>query len=190
MRAREVIRLMQSSINGEIEPHGRIAEADSIVGFSFGVRYDEGHYTAPGATNEALGTWLADQFKPQRLMILQQELADVVCDIQPDASQAVVALPTMKSSGCTFSTHELIGQIRRKYTIAQLGKIGLCAFRYHMPRVDAQMKHANFETIVDPSLQQVGDFDPQSSQVWTQNSRRWSLREPLVILQHAYTHKL
>ena len=96
----------------------------------------------------------------------------------------------MKSSGCTFSTHELIGQIRRKYTIAQLGKIGLCAFRYHMPRVDAQMKHANFETIVDPSLQQVGDFDPQSSQVWTQNSRRWSLREPLVILQHAYTHKL
>lgn len=52
------------------------------------------------------------------------------------------------------------------------------------------MKHANFETIVDPSLQQVGDFDPQSSQVWTQNSRRWSLREPLVILQHAYTHKL
>ena len=44
MRAREV----QSSINGEIEPHGRIAEADSIVGFSFGVRYDEGHYMAPG----------------------------------------------------------------------------------------------------------------------------------------------
>lgn len=73
---------------------------------------------APGATNEALGTWLADQFKPQRLMILQQELADVVCDIQPDASQAVVALPTVKSSGCTFNTHELIGQIRRKYTTA------------------------------------------------------------------------
>lgn len=30
---------------------------------------------APGATNEALGTWLADQFKPQRLMILQQEVS-------------------------------------------------------------------------------------------------------------------
>ena len=41
------MRLMQSSINGEIEPHGRIAEAGSIVGFSFGVRYDEGYYMAP-----------------------------------------------------------------------------------------------------------------------------------------------
>ena len=178
----EVYRLIQQAESGNVAALGNSELADEVLGFAFDAVFDnQGNLAEPGKVNEAIADRIInDEVLRSKNMTLQEELANAVVSKEKRLGDQIEVIPTIKSPNKTYNTHELMILAKRGLIDRQIGGLAVIAFRYHLPRAAAVVRKAGFDIVI-PDMQEVGNFNPQSSLPWTRSKEDWIKRERIVI---------
>ncbi len=187
----KISALIGQAYTGDVPPHGNMWDAAEVIGFSFGLKLDStGQLAGPGAVNEALAGYIVrNEELRYKNMHLQEEIANAVLGLDRSLAHRVNVLPTMKAPGNTYSSPELVDAVAPDLRERHVDTLGVLAFRHHLPRANAHVQKAGFETAV-PELRDVGDFDPNSAQPWTRSRGAWIRREAIAICGFAALNKI
>lgn len=179
---RAISALIDQARTGDVAPHGDLTEAQTLIGFSFGLVTDAaGQLAGPGVVNDALARFIVNhEALRTKTMILQEELANAVIACDQTLASQIQSLKSIKSPGATYNTYELMAQVTPQLQSQHIVSLIVVAFRHHLPRAEAVVRKAGFGTIT-PDLRQVGDFDPASSQPWIRGTEAWIRRERTAI---------
>jgi hypothetical protein len=190
-KVNEVLTLIDQAGKGELPPSGDIENVDELIGFSFGLYFDdEGQLGNPGPVNEAMAEFVVgNEVLRSKNMTLQEELAVAIEAREPRLAHQIDTLKTIKEPGTAYNTHELL--VTAKPTLVQrgVGSLAVLAFRNHLPRAAAQVKKAGF-IVATPDMSGVGDFDPKSPQGWIHNPEAWIRRERVAIAAFALMNRI
>jgi len=187
----KIMSLVKLAENGQIQPKGNLEDADELIGFSFGLILDErGQLKSSGPVNHALAKFIVgNEILREKNMSLQEEIATAVQQEDRTLSDQIDSLKTIKKPGQTYNTHELIETVKPELLARGVGKLAVIAFRYHLPRAEAEVRKAGFETLL-PDLSNVGDFDPISPQYQARSQEDWIKRERIVIPLFAILNRI
>jgi len=162
--------MIEQATSGRYLPVGSSAEADCVLGFSFGYRVEDGRIT-PGISNSQIADFAKKYSLPK---IFQFEIADAYAEQEP------VERISENRSGGYLDTYEVALQARDLMTKKGYKQAILLAHPYHIPRASAICSKAGIEHSIPPGLEVI-QFDPLSAQDWTQSSAHWNAKEPGVI---------
>jgi hypothetical protein len=181
-RPREIYHLIQQAGSGDFPPIGNLEDMDEAFGFSFGSRWNEyGWLAHPGPTNGAIAdSIVGNEVLREMNMTLQEELAIAVKEREPRLSDQIIAIPTMKRPGKNYNTDEVLKRALPDLAERNVGSLAVIAYRYHLPRAEAEVRKAGFYTAT-PDMSEVGDFDPYSAHRQCRSLDDWIRRERLVI---------
>lgn len=166
--------LLREAVTGIYRRHGTIAEADCLVGFSFGYRTD-GDRPIPGTSNTALASVIAQSYLALPL-ILQWEVSAALSP-QPEHLWRIERHARRRQY---LDTHEVARQalgIMREHDYATAL---ILAHPHHIARANAVCLRLGMKTVVPDGLEQVG-FDSKSEQPWTRRQPSWSVHETLAL---------
>jgi hypothetical protein len=174
----DVRDIMHYGYYGDMPQIGDLQTADAVVGFAFGVHFNEqGGIGDPGEPNRALARLLVNSEilrDTDTPWFLQEELAMAVEEMDRKAAGKIVNLGSIKAPGETYNTHELI--VLNKNQLKEAGtKFIDLAHGYHLPRTAANLHWHGFEVATIDT--KVGVFDLGSSQRQIQSLRKWRQRE-------------
>ena len=179
----EIARTVGYARSGEMPPIGDLASATEVIGFSFGTYFDaDGQLSRPGPVNDEIARCIVSNEvirDTEMPMTLQEEVAWAVFAQDKTLRGQINVLPTIKTPGKAFNTHELIQQSRRGWATRKVGTLAIVAHPHHIPRASAQVRKAGFE-VVTLDTRGIG-FDENSAQEWTTSAEKWGKKEPLVI---------
>jgi hypothetical protein len=190
-KVREIATLIDHARTGEMPPTGDVENADELIGFSFGLYFDDnGLLGHPGPVNEAIADFVvSDEVLRSKNMTVQEELAVAIEAREPRLAEQIDTLKTIKEPGKAFNTHELLVMAKPALVQRGVGSLAVVAFRNHLPRAAAQVKKAGF-VVATPDMRGVGDFDPHSSQAWIHSPEAWIRRERLAITAFALMNRI
>lgn len=182
---------------GHYEPHGKIEQADCVIGFSFGYRgkasVDGGlskqdskngiakeRKVQPGLSNQDLAN-VAIKSYTKLPKILQFEIADAYMEADGPQQPAIIRIEKHRKRHTYLDTVEVAEQAKIIMEENGWKNAVLLAHPNHMPRADAVCKNLGISTIVTRDEVGTVEFDPLSSQKWTRNIDKWRGYEPLAI---------
>ena len=185
----EVTRLMGWAVTGDMPPSSGEHQPTEILAQSFGTVLDaSGRVIAPGATNIALAKYIvrSDYIQDNKGvgLVLQEEIAMAVKDLDPGLSDRVQMIPTIKEDGSAINTAEVVMKAAEGWRERRTASVQAVAFRHHLGRVWAHMLKLGGGIEVDvPDLRNIGDFAKDSSQLRT---RRWEFWVPYELAVIGY----
>jgi hypothetical protein len=187
----ELNGLIHQAATGDVPPIGDVASADEVIGFAFGLRFDQdGQLGSPGPVNETIANFIVnDEVLRTKNMTLQEELAVAIEAIEPMLANQIVTLKTIKTPGVAYNTHELLMTAKPGLAQRSIGSLAVVAFRNHLPRAAAQVKKAGF-MVSTPNMSRVGEFDPDSPQPWIRNPDAWIRRERKALAVFALANRI
>lgn len=190
-KLRQITQIMHQADTGIVPPVGDMEEANEIIGFSYGLHFDDaGQLKGPGPVNEAIAHHVVnDEVLRSKDMTLQEELAIAIEAREPRLANQIRSLPTVKKPGQAYNTHEILQQARPDLLERNVRSLGVVAFRHHLPRARAQVAKAGFD-VASTDMSGVGDFDPASAQDWIRSKDVWIKRERKVIVAFALLGRL
>ena len=158
----------------EIEPEGKMEEAEVIIAQSFGFRRDDSGLS-PGLSNEGIARKVLDAALRCGLpMILQWEIADALLTKPKELSLYIIR--EHRDKGEYLDTEEVLFQTKEIMDERGWKRAMVFAHPWHIWRVKKQAEKAGIEVIIPPWLNSI-PFDPKSDQWWTRNKFVWRLRE-------------
>jgi hypothetical protein len=165
---------------GQYRVKGSIADADCVIGLSFGYR-GKHRQIKPGLSNEDIAAAALAHY-PHLPKIFQFEIADAYAALGARDARSVMRITKHRTAGKYLDTREVIVQAqelmrRQGYTTA-----ALVAHPAHMPRVQAVCTAAGIDWVADDAVRSQVEFDPQSTQKWTRDWDHWRGYEPLALL--------
>jgi hypothetical protein len=166
--------LLQEAVTGSYQRHGDVAEADCVIGFSFGYRSSKGHST-PGVSNRQLAVIIAEHYLELPL-ILQWEIAAGL----PVEASRVWRIERHAKKHQYLDTREVARQARAIMQQQNYMTALVVAHPHHVGRVDAVCQRLGMHTVVPDGLDGV-DFDARSRQPWTRRQPAWAVRETMAI---------
>jgi len=106
----ELSTLMKYAADGNMPPVGDVSQSDEVLGFAYGLYFDEqGQLASPGPVNEAIADLVVgDEVLRSKNMTLQEELAVAIKKKEPKLADQIDTLRTIKKPGVAFNTHELL----------------------------------------------------------------------------------
>lgn len=188
----EMRSLMQQAETGVMPHVGDMSQADAVIGFAFGIRFDDyGNLRSPGPVNEALAHFIVnDEEVRNKPMVLQDILGLEVIRLDRSLKPQIDVKPTIKRPGQAYSSYEfLVIQTMPDLVADHVGSLAVVAQPRHQPRDVAISKQAGFTTFA-PDTSSVDIFDPHSSQPWIRSKEAWIRRERKVIVASALTGKI
>ena len=174
--------------NGRYIVRGKDANADCVIGFSFGYRGKVGQ-TTPGLSNEDL----ADvAFKNYAALpkIFQFEIADAYAKTGATDADKVIRITEPRKLKYTYLTAHQLDTIevaeQAKIIMEQHGwkTAILLAQPNHMPRVQAICSREGIGWVSDLDERGAVEFDPRSGQRWTRSLGIWRLYEPGALMYY------
>jgi uncharacterized SAM-binding protein YcdF (DUF218 family) len=163
--------LLRQAVTGRYHRHGTIADADCVVGFSFGYREAAGE-VLPGQSNSLIARFIADHYLSLPL-ILQWELASAL----GSSLSKTWTIDRHAAQGVYLDTREVARQAWEIMRAQGYATALVVAHPHHVARADAVCETLGMRTVVSDGLATVG-FDAQSAQRWT---RSQSVRETMAI---------
>lgn len=161
--------LIRSVVTGRYDAIGDPADADCVIGHSFGTRPD-----GPGPVNELLARFILERTNEQLPLLLQEEVADALGAL---SRRPVLAIRGEASTtvGSKLDSWDVFRRARPFLDERGLGRPLLVAQAFHVRRVAWQAARQGLHTIVPAGLPR--DFDPDSTQPWTRHAALWVPRE-------------
>lgn len=182
--ARDTLDIMHYAWHGDMPVIGSLDEADAVIGFSFGVHYDnEGGIADPGMTNRQLARYLlnSEALRDKEMpWFLQEEIAIAIEQEDSSASWRIVNLGSLKHPFKNYNTDELICANANQFATEQATTVVDLSHPYHMARTAANLYGRGLYPVTLDTYGEV-DFDPVSSQRWTRDPWSWRKREMLAI---------
>lgn len=175
------LELIEQAWTGDYKTKGELAEADCVIGWSFGYR-GKGKNITPGLSNEDLANVIVRHYDglPK---ILQWEIADAYIEQNKAKAHAhpIVRIKKHRKRGKYLDTREVA--IQAKEAMRQRGwkTAVLLAHPYHLPRVQEVCDQLGIDWVATADLRGAVEFDPQSTQKWTRDSEAWRGYEPLAL---------
>jgi hypothetical protein len=160
------MNILKSAI-GQYEVTGDIADADVIVGHSFGTS------TYRESPNSALAQFILDNENGQPI-IVDRTLADAF----PKSSllDLVVGGAVSNSIGTVGGSWEVLVQAKEYMDAIELTRPLMVAQAFHIGRVAMQAERIGMHNvIIPPDLPRI--FDEKSKQLWTRSFGLWVPRE-------------
>lgn len=160
---------MLSAITGNYETLGNPAEADCVIGQSFGAAEH-----GPGYVNELLAGYIIDKAEDGLPLLLQSEIANSLASESRKPSLIIGGNPSTYIGGELDSWAVLL-RARAYMEEHDLYRPLLVAQAFHVGRVSLQALKQGMEPIIPPGLPR--QFDSESAQFWTRSQRLWVPRE-------------
>lgn len=173
-----------ASWTGQYETRGKIADADCVIGLSFGYR-GEGKNVTPGLSNQDLANVAFKKFSgfPK---ILQFEIADAYSELGTKEPGKVIRIEKHRKRGKYLDTREVIEQAKLIMDEQGWRKPVILAHPFHMPRVQLVCDRLGIDWIAtDVEVGQI-EFDPLSTQKWTRDIDHWRGYEPLAMAFYGF----
>lgn len=167
-------QLKEAASNGSYLTHGKVTEADCVIGFSFGYHKLKAKIL-PGFSNQDLGKFVAKNLA-KLPKILQFEIADSLAV----GSATVHRIEHHRQAGQYLDSLEVAKQAQAIMNANSWAIAVLVAHPYHVPRCDSICAKLGIKTIVPKGLETIR-FDPESAQEWTRSHVAWKEREIGVI---------
>lgn len=161
---------------GHYETHGDIADADVIVGHSFGTS------THPESPNGALARFIMRNEDGQPIVVDQTLARAFPKSTLLDVAVGGAVSDAMGSIGGSWET---IMQAKQYMDKEELRRPAMAAHAFHIGRVAMQAEKIGMKDVIIPSgLPSI--FDRQSAQIWTRAAGLWVPREVLgsFVLRH------
>ena len=166
------------AITGHYHVHGDVANADCVIGLSFGQR---GHRynIEPGLSNQDLAEFAKQHFADLP-KTLQFEIADAYAEI--GGVDEVERISEHRKPGKYLDTREVVDQAKLIMDRHGWKTVVVLAHPMHLPRVDAVCRKLGMQTVAVPGLNGAIEFDPLSTQSWTRNADKFRGYEPLALV--------
>ncbi len=166
-RGGELLALTARASNGRYRPRGKTAQADCVVGYSFGFQKGPGDTRLPGPANQALADFAAGFKLPK---FLQSEI-DEACKPHLTTTDVRLGLAGAKY----VDSYAVFLESQRFLKLHGYSRPLLIAHPYHVPRLDAMYRRAGLKAVIPKKLPAV--WDKQSVQYWTRSPGQWRARE-------------
>jgi len=174
-----VLEIARYSLNGNMPPSGNLEDAQALLAFPFGlVRDIDGAFVRPGATNEALISYILENPILRKMTIVYSE--ELQKGLEGQTEGKTLFLSNFTGQNKESTSYDYARRAHQSFKDIQIGKVAIVAFSHHLPRAVASSQRVGINTVV-PDLRGVGDFDTESSQPWTRNANAWAKREAKVI---------
>lgn len=172
-------QVLQQARTGQFEFCGDEADADCVLGQSFGMRQMPNGDVDPGYSNRILASAISTRPRLRALpKILQFEIADCLSISTRDNPLFLrVGDPSSYVNTREVLTEEV--QLMKNWG---LRRPILVAHPYHVGRCAAVARKLGISPIVPFWLTEAAIFDPNSSQPWTRDPKSWYRKERFVIL--------
>jgi len=178
------MNVLISAATGKYTEIGHPAEADCVIGQSFGAS-EQG----PGYVNELLAKYITDNAYDSLPLLLQSEIALALPENSPSPALVVEGKPST-SSGGELDSWAVLQQAHEFMKENDLRRPLLVAQAYHVGRVTLQAKKQGMSGLIVPRGLP-NEFDPDSMQPWTTSRINWAMREiPGIAYLKLVSHKL
>ena len=171
--------LWKQARSGQYTPRGAAADAQCVIGFSFG-GIAEGLTVRPGPSNEDLARFGLEHF-PELPRIYQAEIADAHLALAP--AGMLFRIDHHRQPGAYLDTREVARQAREVVQTHGWRTAAVLAHAHHVPRAAAVCARLGIAIVVPPGLGAIR-FCPESHQEWTRDVRGWSRRELRAIVYY------
>lgn len=166
---------------GHYETKGRLADADCVIGLSFGYRGQPGFGKAePGLSNQDLASVAAKHFG-KLPKIIQFEIADAYEAHGKREGEQVFIVKRHRKRGRYLDTREVLEQAKLVMEKHGYKTAVLLAHPNHMPRVQMCCDRLGINWVATADLRGAVEFDPLSGQKWTRTIDDWRGYEPLAL---------
>lgn len=171
------LEVIEEAWTGNYKTHGSLADADCVIGLSFGYR-GKGKNIQPGLSNEDLAAFAAKNFTDLP-KILQFEIADAY--ESNGGMGKVLRVSKHRVAGKYLDTREVVAQAKEIMRQRGWKTAVLLAHPYHMPRVQRVCNALKVRWVAVEGLQGSIEFDLKSTQKWTRDLDHWRGYEPQAL---------
>ena len=172
---------IEAGWTGHYELKGKLADADCVIGPSFGFRGKPGYgHAEPGLSNQDLAA-VAAKYYGKLPKILQFELADAYQAHGKRPGEKVYTIKRHRKRGKYLDTREVLEQAKIIMQEHGFKTAVLLAHPNHMPRVQMCCDVLGINWVATPELRGAVEFDPLSAQKWTRSIDQWRGYEPLAL---------
>lgn len=171
---------MAEAWTGHYQTQGSIADADCVIGLSFGYR-GKHLQIQPGLSNQDIAAAVLNNY-PHLPKIFQFEIADAYTELGARDARSVMRISKHRVKGKYLDTREVILQAQLIMKKQGYKTAALVAHPAHMPRVEAACTAAGIAWVADDAVRNQVEFDSQSTQKWTRDWDHWRGYEPLALM--------
>jgi len=173
MEQKELEELKKLARANKYVPHGNPANADCILGFSFGYRKINNRIV-PGTSNEQLARFIETQL-PSLPLILQFEISDALTTAKPD-----LVIREHRKKGSYLDSGEIAAQAFIYMKAKNWTTAVIVTHSAMEARNDYLCTASGITTIAPKGLGEIA-YDEYSEQPWTRDTESWWKREEKVI---------